>query len=307
MPAIDPVTPPLHLHVRYDDSVPVLAVPDTLPFAELREWIRSRMPDVLPDIAGRACRLHLGDRQIQLFDVRRLIHMLRDEFKVEVTGLYVRPAEVHRYAERELKLKLFLVEAEDEVGPEPEVAEDETSLPGLSDLLSVLEGGESEEDDAEEIDLPDADTDAEEPEVFEPVAAERREIPLPDLPEEEPEHDPDGGRATLTLRRTLRSGAAIRYDGDVTVFGDVNPGAQVHARGNIVVMGRLRGVVHAGSNGDDSAFILAFELSPTQLRIGKHIAIAAAHARSTDGFTPEVASVHDGAIVLEPYRGRLRR
>lgn len=310
MSAPEPAAPPLHLRVHYDNSVPVLVIPDDLPFAELREWVRSRVPDALAEIGGRASRLHLGDRQIQLFDVRRLVHMLRDEYGIEITGLYVRPNAVHRYAERELKLKLFQVDNDKGFAePEPEPQPDE-QLPGLAALVAALESAPEVEVEEE----PEAVVEEEvvedlepEPLVFDPMPAQRRDVPLPDLPDEEPETDPEGGRPALTVTRTLRSGVTVRYDGDITIYGDVNPGAVVRAAGNILVLGRLRGVVHAGANGDDSAHILAFEMAPTQLRVGRHIAIATARHSGSQGFHPEVATVTDGNIIIETYRGRLRR
>ena len=57
---------------------------------------------------------------------------------------------------------------------------------------------------------------------------------------------------TLLVRRTLRSGQRVRFDGNVVVLGDVNPGAEITARGDIVVMGWIRGLAHAGADGDDA-------------------------------------------------------
>jgi septum site-determining protein MinC len=123
--------------------------------------------------------------------------------------------------------------------------------------------------------------------------------------------DAQGGKRVLTLTRTLRSGAAVRYDGDVVIYGDVNAGAQIRAGGNVTVLGKLRGVVHAGASGaqgSDEAWILAFDLAPTQLRIGRHIAIAPDRGgRGDDTLLPEIATVFDGAIVIEPWKGRMRR
>jgi septum site-determining protein MinC len=298
-----PVPVPDALELRFEDNVPVLVIPDAMPFVELREWIRARMGDILADIGGRASRLDFGTRDIQLFDVRRLLHLLRDEFQVEITGLYVREKEVLRYAERELKLKLFTVsdnEAKTEPIAEGTSVDDETPppLPGLADLISAVQ--------AEEEDLTPSEDEEDMPTVFDVETAVRRPIPKPTLPEDEPTTDSDGGRRTLTVHRTLRSGATLRYDGDVTVYGDVNPGAQIRAGGNVNVMGRLRGVVHAGAHGDEEAFILAFELAPTQLRIGRQIAIAPPTKKAAV-FSPEVAAIVEGSIIIEPYRGRLRR
>jgi septum site-determining protein MinC len=76
---------------------------------------------------------------------------------------------------------------------------------------------------------------------------------------EEPEAPADG--PAVLLKKTLRSGVNLTHQGDVTVIGDVNPGAQIVAGGNVVVWGRLRGLVHAGAKGDEGAVVCAMELS----------------------------------------------
>jgi septum site-determining protein MinC len=120
-----------------------------------------------------------------------------------------------------------------------------------------------------------------------------------------PESDRENERRTTTLHRTLRSGAVVRFDGDLYVFGDVNPGAQVIATGNIIVLGALKGVAHAGAAGDESTFIMAFDLRPTQIRIGRKIAVPPPRRSSTPP-PPELATVCDGQIVIEAYRGKIR-
>ncbi|TVQ92832.1 MAG: septum site-determining protein MinC [Deltaproteobacteria bacterium] len=121
-------------------------------------------------------------------------------------------------------------------------------------------------------------------------------------PEPEPAEEESGVR-TLHVPRTLRSGHAVSFDGDVTIFGDVNPGAQITAAGSVIVLGTLKGVVHAGATGDEQAFILCLQLQATQLRIGTRIAIPP--KEGSQG--PEVALVREGRIVIEPYRSRLPR
>ncbi len=103
----------------------------------------------------------------------------------------------------------------------------------------------------------------------------------------------------LVVRRTLRSGQGIRHPGDVVVIGDVNPGAEIVAGGNIVVWGRVRGLVHAGALGDEDAVICALDLAPTQLRIAGHIARSPEDRRRKPA--PEMASVHEGRIVAIPW------
>ena len=111
-------------------------------------------------------------------------------------------------------------------------------------------------------------------------------------------------RKVMVVERTLRSGAAVRFKGDVLVYGDVNAGAQIEADGNIIVLGALRGLAHAGRSGDESALIISFDLRPTQIRIGRRIAFPPAQPRGRSSL-PEVARVRDGEIVLQDFRGRI--
>ena len=104
----------------------------------------------------------------------------------------------------------------------------------------------------------------------------------------------------LLLRRTLRSGQSLKQPGHVVIIGDVNPGAQVIAGGDVIVWGRLRGMVHAGALGNDEAIVCALELRPIQLRIGSHIATSPDEKESAST-GPEVASVLDGQIVASPW------
>ena len=94
---------------------------------------------------------------------------------------------------------------------------------------------------------------------------------------------------------------------DVVVYGDLNPGAEVIAGGNILVFGAVKGMAHAGARGNDGAHIVAFDFRPTQLRIGRKIAIPP-ESRTRSGsrqWTPEVAWVQGGEIIIDPYQGRL--
>ena len=103
----------------------------------------------------------------------------------------------------------------------------------------------------------------------------------------------------LTIHRgTLRSGDHLEVDGSVLVLGDVNPGARVSAAGDVRIWGRLRGVAHAGSGGNQQARIVALQLRPLQLRI------AGAVARGPEDQPPagfcEQAVLRGGAIAIEP-------
>ena len=81
----------------------------------------------------------------------------------------------------------------------------------------------------------------------------------------------DGSEGVL-VRRTVRSGQVVRHPGHVAVIGDVNAGAEIVAGGDVMIWGKLRGVVHAGAMGDDNAVVCALWMTPIQLRIGQHVA-----------------------------------
>ena len=101
----------------------------------------------------------------------------------------------------------------------------------------------------------------------------------------------DLGEATaLFLNKTLRSGTRIEFPGHVVVFGDVNPGAEIVAEGNVLVWGRVRGMIHAGSKGDTSAYICALDLSPTQLRIADEVSAMLEPQKNP---RPEIARLND--------------
>jgi septum site-determining protein MinC len=104
----------------------------------------------------------------------------------------------------------------------------------------------------------------------------------------------------ILVHRTLRSGQVVQHPGHVVVIGDVNPGAEIIACGDVVVWGKLRGIVHAGATGDDEAVVCALSLAPLQLRIGNHIA-RTPEGREDVPERPEMASVQDGEIVAEPW------
>ena len=66
---------------------------------------------------------------------------------------------------------------------------------------------------------------------------------------------------------SLRNGQKIEFDGSLVIVGDVNPGAEIKASGNIIVLGQLKGMAHAGCKGMTDAFIAAVYMAPVQLRI----------------------------------------
>lgn len=107
------------------------------------------------------------------------------------------------------------------------------------------------------------------------------------------------GDPAVLLRRTVRSGQTIHHPGHIVVLGDINPGAEIIAGGNIVVWGRVRGTVHAGAMGDENAVVCALDLSPTQLRIADKIAISPERKGRP---RPEMAVLRDQQLVAEIWK-----
>ena len=105
---------------------------------------------------------------------------------------------------------------------------------------------------------------------------------------------------TKFYRMTIRSGQSVRFDGNIVIVGDVNPGGEVIADGNIIVMGSLRGMAHAGAKGNDNAFVVAFSLLPTQLRIANVISRPPDNDHVIPSI-PELAMVKNNTVVIEPY------
>lgn len=99
---------------------------------------------------------------------------------------------------------------------------------------------------------------------------------------------------------TLRSGQVVKSDTDVIIIGDVNPGAEVISANNIVVLGALRGVVHAGASGNKNAVVFAIEMNPVQIRIANIIARAPDEQNQEREKIPEVAYVENDAIIIKP-------
>lgn len=103
---------------------------------------------------------------------------------------------------------------------------------------------------------------------------------------------------TKIVRKNLRSGMGVSYDGNIVIIGDVNPGAEIEAGGNVIVMGKLRGMVHAGKFGNKETYIIASKLIPTQIRIANVIA-RAPEDDHIDELRPEIAHLKSGHMSIE--------
>lgn len=127
-----------------------------------------------------------------------------------------------------------------------------------------------------------------------------------------------GEQGALFIPRTLRSGQRVQHDGHVCIVGDVNAGAEIVAGGSVLVWGSLRGLIHAGAGGDNTAMICALLLEPTQLRIAESVGRGPGPQTNKPGgmlrrlrrgkgeqaVVPECARVQNGQIVVESWNKR---
>lgn len=100
---------------------------------------------------------------------------------------------------------------------------------------------------------------------------------------------------------TLRSGQVLEAESSIIILGDVNPGGRIIAKGNVIILGSLRGNVFAGANGNEDAFVVALEMHPMQIKIGDVIARSSdsAPAKKGKGIQPKIAYVDDSNIYIE--------
>lgn len=151
------------------------------------------------------------------------------------------------------------------------------------------------------------------PESLETLVSEKVALPV-GLASQQEKHGVLGEmdwQETLLVRGTCRSGTTIHTSGNLVVLGDVNPGAELTADGDIAVFGRLLGLAHAGVNGNIRAFIVALPINAPQIRIGPYIRIESVDGemrvdRRTRGLV-SLARVERGEIVMEPFSPRAIR
>lgn len=179
---------------------------------------------------------------------------------------------------------------EDSEPKEEKAYENETST---EERESIVEG-KSEDDEISPIVRHD-ETIAEKVEAQEVKEESDEEISaLKNAPESLP---------TLYLRKTIRSGQSISSDGNIVIIGDVNPGSEIIAKGDITVWGILGGIAHAGSDGNNYAKIRALKLNPVQIRIGEVFArrpdtINLPYIQKSSEYIPEEAFTYNGSIVI---------
>lgn len=101
------------------------------------------------------------------------------------------------------------------------------------------------------------------------------------------------------VRGNLRSGQVLEMETSIIVIGDVNPGASITSKGNIIVIGALKGTAFAGAGGDEDAFVFALDMSPVQIRIADTIARAPDGPFKNEPKEAKIAFLEDGNIYIE--------
>lgn len=102
----------------------------------------------------------------------------------------------------------------------------------------------------------------------------------------------------VSVARVIRSGQVVEVMGDLLLIGDVNPGGTIKASGNIFVMGTLKGIAHAGCEGNDEAVIAASVMKPSQLRISDCINRAPDHTSDEEGKSMECAYISENHQII---------
>ena len=102
-------------------------------------------------------------------------------------------------------------------------------------------------------------------------------------------------------RGTLKRGDCLESEASIVIIGNVDHGARVTAKGNVVVLGELKGTVTAGVSGNPQAVVLALDMAPLQIRIGD-LSSRFNERNKRLGRGPMIALVEDGAIVMRSLK-----
>lgn len=108
-----------------------------------------------------------------------------------------------------------------------------------------------------------------------------------------------------TVTGIIRSGQVLHHDGNLLFLGDVNPGGIITCTGDIYVLGALRGMAHAGMEGNSEAIIAASYFAPTQLRISEMISRPPDEWETRESGM-EFAYLKDGAMQIDKMSNIVR-
>lgn len=108
-------------------------------------------------------------------------------------------------------------------------------------------------------------------------------------------------RDGLFYRGNLKRRQLLESESSVVVLGNVEHGAKIVARGNIIVMGDLKGTAYAGASGDRNAIVAALSMKPQRLKIADLEAIHISYEKEeTDMIIPKIAMIDGEHIYMDP-------
>lgn len=264
----------------------------------------SRVLD-LPDAKGRHICLKLGSVNLsksELTSIKSLVELMESQLAFISTSS---SETLDSAAALDIKISDFTeqVEAPSFENPDihPEVADAIDSIFGTDEAennLSSISAVPKNSRTSQEVQKNDDEDD------ISPIVKHNEKI-AEDVVKEEIKEETDEPEKlpTLYLRKTIRSGQSISSDGNIVVIGDINPGAEIIAKGDITVWGILGGIAHAGSGGNNYARIRALKLNPVQIRIGEVFArrpdtVNLPYIQKSCEYTPEEAFTYKGSIVI---------
>lgn len=257
----------------------VVTVPEALAWDAAVAALEGKLLGAGGLVAGQKAQLLLGARALEAMELGALVGRLARAHQLEITAV-VASTPVTRAAAEACGLQLVVAswaEGLEEALPSPE-----PSAPAAQAPLASEGGAPEPEPPAPGGDAPEGGAALAWASVLPEGVGELRQA--------------------LYLRQTVRSGQMVRHDGTVLIAGDVNPGAEVVATGDIIVFGNLRGLAHAGAAGDGEAQIIAVNLRPTQIRIAGFMARSPDQGAPPLSKHPEVARVQDGEIHITPLK-----
>lgn len=126
--------------------------------------------------------------------------------------------------------------------------------------------------------------------------------PAPAPPADQTDRRTSSPGRDLMIFKTLRSGQKVHSDGSIIVWGNVHESAEITAANDVVVLGRLEGLAHAGCFGDVNSTIFALTLTPRQLRIADRISRSS--GKIVKNPYPEIAYVEGDGICIREYSNR---
>ncbi len=114
-----------------------------------------------------------------------------------------------------------------------------------------------------------------------------------------------GHNKDMFVYRNVRSGQRLRAEGSLVIWGDVHESAEIAAALDIIVLGKLEGVVHAGCYGNKDSMVFALTLAPGQIRIADQFSRAPANYQKR--YLPEIAYFDGQNICISEYNPKENR